>query len=453
MYSLFWKIFITYWFTILIVELFTAWITADLSELEIHPILEHQNEEFVASSELAVSILKTKGLPGLRAWLNEINTHKAIDNIFVFNQNLQEVNNKLLPEHIKAILDSDIKNYKKIDRYNPIKNILTFKTTSLEGDSYLLISTFEHPHPIKYLLAPQRVAFSIIASGLICFLLASYFTSPLRKLRNSTQMLSLNEFKPISLDNLRNRNDEFGALAIDFENMTTRLSDLLNSQKQLLRDISHELRSPLTRIQVALDLARNKFKPTGIDELNRIEHEIENLDFLIRELLTFVRMDAHNTDSKASVDIVELLKDIVTDLNYEKQTTLTDSTINIQCPSSAFSEGQAQLLHRALENIIRNASYYSPVDGVIRIECAVVNNTICIQIADNGPGVPENMLERIFDPFVRVSVARESDTGGNGIGLAIAKRVIDIHQGKITASNRTNGNGLIVTIELPLATG
>ena len=448
MYSLFWKIFLTYWFTILLVELFTAWFTADFSEFEIHPILEQQNTEFITSSEQAVSILTTQGLPGLRNWLSQADSNKAIDDIYVFDQHFSEVNNKALPDYINELLKSGLKNYTEID---PIKNILTFEATTPEGEAYSIISTFEHPHPVKYLLAPQRVIFSIVVSGLICFLLASYFTSPLKKLRDSTQILSLNEFKPINLDDLRHRSDEFGALAHDFENMTKRISELLDSQKQLLRDISHELRSPLTRIQVALDLARNKVESKALDELNRIEREIENLDSLIHELLTFVRLDGNNKDTKTKINIDELLNNINSDLNYEHQKSVSGNRIVLESEKSTNIEGYDQLLHRAIENIIRNACYYSPPQETVHITSAKTETGhVRIQIEDNGPGVPDNMLEKIFDPFVRVSTARESETGGSGIGLAIAKRVIVIHDGNITAANKTQGHGLIVTIELPL---
>ncbi len=451
MYSLFWKIFLTYWLTILIIELFTAWITADLSEYEIHPILSQQNAEFVSSSTQAVSILTAEGLPALNHWLQQSNNIQAIENIYVINRHLEEINDKPLPDNIKAILENEYNNQAVINHSQPIKHTLTFKTQSPDGEDYILISTFEHPHLVRYLLAPQRVAFGVIISGLICFLLARYFTSPLTQLRRSTQMLTLGAFDTTSLHHLRNRNDEFGALAVDFENMSVRLRDLLAAQRQLLRDISHELRSPLTRIRVALGLARNKYQASGSEEIDRIEREIERLEFLIRELLTFVKIEPHNEAASMSrVAIRELLEEVVHDAQYELQQFRTSNIINLQCNHNVDVKADARLLHRAIENIVRNACYYSPEDSAINVRCTLETGDVYISIEDEGPGVPQDMLEKIFQPFVRVSEARETNTGGSGIGLAIAKRVIDIHNGTISAMNKQNSKGLIVKITLPI---
>jgi two-component system sensor histidine kinase CpxA len=332
-----------------------------------------------------------------------------------------------------------------------VKHTLSFKTTTPDGEDYLLVSTFKHPTLVRYLLAPQRVVLSIFISGLICFFLARYFTSPLAKLRSSTQMLTNGEFDTTALRHLRNRSDEFGALAVDFEHMTVRLSELLNSKRQLLRDISHELRSPLARIRVALGLARIKYQFADTDELDRIEREIARLESLINELLTFARIRASaKPPSTTRVNIHELLDMIVTDAQYERQQARGKNSIKLHCSRSINVKGDAQLLHRAIENIVRNACYYSPENTVIHIRCTLTTENVRIAIEDFGPGVPNDMLEKIFQPFVRVSPARETGTGGNGIGLAIAKQVIEIHNGAITAINKTDSSGLIVTITLPV---
>ncbi|WP_455202020.1 histidine kinase dimerization/phospho-acceptor domain-containing protein, partial [Kaarinaea lacus] len=356
MYTLFWKIFFTYWLIILIIELFTAWITADLSEHEFHPILERQNAEFVASSTQAVSILTSDGLAGLRSWILQESNLKGIDEIYVIDKNNKEVNNQPLPDSIKVIAKNNDVEQTPYHHYQPIKHTLAFRTKTPEGDNYLVISTFAHPPLLKYLLAPQRVALSVIISGLICFLLARYFTSPLINLRRSTQMLTLGDFDTTHLQQLRNRSDEFGALAVDFNQMTERLSDLLHTQRQLLRDISHELYSPLARIRVALGLARKKYIALDSAELDRIEAEIEKLEILIRELLTFVKIDPkNNTTNTTQVNICELLSYVVTDAQYEQQQSSVDQKINLQCSDNIEIDVDAKLLHRAIENILRNA--------------------------------------------------------------------------------------------------
>jgi len=451
MYSLFWKIFLTYWLTILIVELFTAWITADLSENEIHPILEEQNAQFVASSTQAVSVLTSGGLTALTDWLQQPSNLKAVNEFYVINQDNEEIHNKPLPESIKALINNDYTEQALINHSQPIKQILTFRTATPENENYLLVTTFEQPSLASYLLAPQRVALGVIISGLICFLLARYFTSPLTRLRRSTQMLALGAFDVTALEHLRERKDEFGALAVDFEQMAERLRDLLNAKRQLLRDISHELRSPLARIRVAIDLARNKLNANSNEEIDRIEREIERLEFLIQELLTFASIQPlSNSTDTTRISVREMLENIIDDVGYELQHTRNTNLIKLLCENAIEIEADARLLHRAIENIVRNACYYSPSDAVIKIACYTQTGKLYITIEDEGPGVPQDMLEKIFQPFVRVSEARESQTGGSGIGLAIAKRVIEFHHGTIQASNKKDASGLIVTIVMPL---
>lgn len=450
MYSLFWKIFLTYWLTILIIELFTAWVTADLSENEINSILEEQNAQFVASTTQAVSVLTAEGLPALRNWLNQPSNLKAVDELYVVNRHNKEINNKPLPDSIKALLDNDYTEQALINHSQPIKQILTFRTATPEAEDYLLVSTFKQPSLVNYLLAPQRVTLGVIISGIICFLLARYFTSPLTRLRRSTHMLASGDFDTTALQRLRKRNDEFGALAVDFEQMAIRLRDLLDAKRQLLRDISHELRSPLSRIRVAIDLARNKLGITSSEEIDRIEREIERLEILIRELLTFVTIQPFNNPIDSTrVAIREMLEQIVDDVGYELQQTRRTSLINLRCDNNVEIDADARLLHRAVENIVRNACYYSPSDTVINITCKTQTDKLYIIIEDEGPGVPQDMLEKIFQPFVRVSEARETQTGGSGIGLAIARRVIEFHHGTIKAENKTDANGLVVTIVIP----
>ena len=450
MYSLFWKIFLTFWVTILAIELLTAWFTADLSESEIHPILEKHNEEFVVSSTNAVSVLTKKGLTGFREWAETKDNLKGIDEVYIFDKNRGEVNRKEIPPNIRMVLDNEFNRQSFAHHYQPIKHLLTFKTTTQDGDEYSVVSTFLHPPLLKYLLVPQRVAVSVIISGLLCFFLARYFTSPLTNLRRSTQRMTRGDFDTTSLKRLRSRKDEFGALAIDFNAMTVRLSKVLDNQRQLLRDISHELNSPLSRIRVAIELARSRYAANDSKELDRIETEIERLELLINELLTFVKIESSNKkESMVRIDVREMLEHIVDDAQYVRSGPDIQQHISLHCRDGLEVLGDSRLLNRAIDNIVRNACYYSPPHAAINVRCANDSDNAYIFIEDQGPGVPDKMLEQIFDPFVRVSSARESDTGGSGIGLAIAKKVVEMHKGTIKAKNKDN-EGLIVAISLPL---
>lgn len=431
------------------VELITAWVTADLSESEIHPILEKQNSTFIRNTKQAVQKIKLQGLTGFQQWKQHAPNLEGIDEIYVIDVLGNEIDGKALPDAIIKILKDHPIDQTVEDEFKPIQHLLSFKTRAPDNNEFIIITKFRHPHLVSYLLAPQRVALGVIISGLICFLLASYFTSPLSRLRRSTQMLAQSDFNVSGLKYLRKRNDEFGALAIDFENMAARLNQLLDTQRQLLRDISHELRSPLTRIRVALGLARNQKQP-GAEQLDRIEREIERLEQLIRELLTFVRIEpSFGNAALEKVDFQEMLQQIADDAAFEQKQNNKRQDIQVYCPQKIEASADALLLHRAVENIVRNACYYSPQDSTIKIHCKTQNDSIVIAVEDHGPGIPQNMLEQVFQPFVRVSQARESDTGGSGIGLAIAKRVVELHQGTIVAYNKTKSQGLIVKVTLP----
>ena len=451
MYSSFWKIFFTFWLTILTIELSTAWFTAYLSESEFHPILERNNEQFVVSSTNTVSVLSRKGLTVLREWIKSKENLKGIDELYIFDKMQNEVNHKYVPSNVKVVLNSNLKQQTFVHHHQPIKHILTFNTTTFDGEVYSVVTTFLHPPFLKYLLAPQRVAVSVIISGLICFFLARYFTLPLTKLRRSTQRMTQGEFDTASILHLRSRKDEFGALAVDFNNMTVRLSNLMDNQRQLLRDISHELNSPLSRIRVAIELARSRYIANDSIELDRIELEIERLELLIRELLTFAKLESRNSnESMLRIDVCEMLNHIVEDAQYVRSSPDIQQHVNLHCQDGLDILGDSRLLNRAIDNIVRNACYYSPPNATVNVRCAKDLKNLFIFIEDQGPGVPDEMLDQIFDPFVRVSSAREIDTGGSGIGLAIARKVIEMHKGAIEAKNRIDNEGLIVAISLPL---
>ena len=449
MSKLFWKIFLTFWVTTVLVELATVWITVDLSEHELQPVLATQNNEFIAKTTQAVTILTSKGLPALKQWLANERNSNTMENVYIISQGNDVLSGRPLPQNIETLIQKDYADQALINHSPSIKHILTLHTVAPDGEEFYVVTTFAHPSFFSYLLAPQRVAFGIIISGIICFLLAGYFTSPLIRLRRSTKTLQLGGYDSDSLRRLCKRKDEFGALAVDFDQMMLRVKHLLQTQQQLLRDVSHELRSPLARMSVALELARKKIKNSSSLELDRIAREIERLEMLISELMVFVRMESNtNSGLDSHICVHRILGQVVHDANYEMLTR--NAKITLSCDKDLQVRGDARLLQRAVENIARNACYYSPENSVINITGIKKDEHIEISIEDSGPGIPQNMLDNIFQPFVRVSSARESDTGGSGIGLAIAKRVIDLHKGHIVASNKTIGKGLIVTITLPL---
>jgi two-component system sensor histidine kinase CpxA len=291
-------------------------------------------------------------------------------------------------------------------------------------------------------------------SAAVCFFLARYLAAPVDRLRLATRRMAAGDLNVRVLPALRGRQDDLGLLAADLDAMAERLRQLLEAKQQLLRDVSHELRSPLARLQLALSLARREGGPAE-RHLARIACEADRLEQLIARTLKLVRLErpAHALE-RANLDVRELLRHIVTDVAIEAdaQGCLVDLQVPVPLPVS----GDPELLRSAFENVIRNAVRYSPAGAMVLVSGRRNLSTgtadgIEVTVRDFGPGVPEKELELIFEPFYRVDAAREHQSqgrGGEGLGLAIAARALAAHGGAITASNAAGG-GLAVVATLP----
>jgi two-component system sensor histidine kinase CpxA len=246
------------------------------------------------------------------------------------------------------------------------------------------------------------------------------------------------------------RRDELGDLGRDFDAMADRLQTMVASRQRLLRDVSHELRSPLARIRVALELARRKGSE-GQAELERIEHETERLDALLGHVLQLARLDDPAAPTRFEcVDLTALLDGIAEDARLEAQAAGCRLVRAAADPLRVRAD--PTLLRSGLENVVRNALRYTAAGTAVEVTQAVVDGWVRISIRDHGPGVPPQALERIFEPFFRVADARERDSGGEGIGLAITAHVARVHGGRVQASNAPGG-GLQVDFDLPRASG
>lgn len=451
MYSIFWRIFAAFWMVVLAAEYAAVWSTAVVSESELHPALDHTNRQFVLNSGRGANVLRERGLEAYRSWRADKSNLGAIAALFLLDESGNEIDGRELPPDIASNMGDPAARTLLASHSHPIEHVLTYDVTTPDGAFYVLISLFKPPHVMSYTLTPQRIAFGIVVSGIVCFLLARYIAAPIVRLRQTTQALAAGHLDARPPPELRARKDEFGALAGDFDYMATRLSTLVETQKQLLRDVSHELRSPLARIHVALELARHEAEGRVGNELSRIEHEAERLNALIDELLKLVRITGTQPDEATQFDLGELVTAIVNDAGFERGGGNADFIILERC-DSVLVVGNESLLYSAIENVVRNACYYAPEQGRIIVRCMADFDSVVITVEDNGPGIPEPMLAKVFDPFVRVSAAREPETGGYGIGLSIAKRAILLHGGTISARNNVGRPGLTMTITLPAGT-
>jgi two-component system sensor histidine kinase CpxA len=243
------------------------------------------------------------------------------------------------------------------------------------------------------------------------------------------------------------RRDEIGSLARDFDGMAGRLENLVGSQRRLLRDVSHELRSPLARMTVALQLARDREGARAAEALDRIERETGRLDDLIGQLLLLERLEARSPDAESvDFDLCDLLNGVVDDASFEASSA--NRSVELEARAPCPMRGHPTLVRSALDNVIRNAVRHTAEGTAVEVAIDIDEEGAEITIRDHGPGVPEGQLESLFEPFSRLTDARERTTGGAGLGLAIARRAVEIHDGTVTARNHSEG-GLDVSIYLP----
>ncbi|SNS82969.1 two-component system, OmpR family, sensor kinase [Noviherbaspirillum humi] len=292
------------------------------------------------------------------------------------------------------------------------------------------------------------VLYAMLASLLAALLLARHFARPIRNLRTAFDAAASGNLEARIGPAMGRRRDELNDLGRDFDRMAAQLQASMNSQKRLLHDVSHELRSPLARLQVAIGLARQR--PERVDaSLDRIERESARMNALIGGLLTLSRLESGAGVEREEVSLNELAEVIAEDARFEAQSAGKD--IRLEEAGQAMVRSGAELLHSALENVVRNAMHYTaPGTAVrIRVERDAAAGQACVTVCDHGPGVPEAELETIFRPFVQSSASSKS-AEGFGLGLAIAERIVKAHGGAIRAANAAEG-GLCITICLPLS--
>lgn len=290
---------------------------------------------------------------------------------------------------------------------------------------------------------------ALLVSGFICYLLTRYLTTPILRLRAASQQLAAGDLSTRAATVIERRHDELGDLVRDFDAMASHIEELVSRQRQLISDVSHELRSPLARLYVALDLGRER---KGDDPaFDHMEKDIGLLSEMIGRLLTVARLDTSSQPvPMASVDLTEIVSQIVRDAAFESRER--NAGVELTAPEQFFVQGDAKLLQSAIENLVRNAIRYTepgtPVEVLLQSERGLNASFVRLTVRDYGPGVPESELVNIFQPFYRVSDARDRQSGGAGLGLAIAERVIRVHGGTIRAEN-VAPRGLRVEALLP----
>lgn len=293
-------------------------------------------------------------------------------------------------------------------------------------------------------LAVRLVALFFL-SGFVSYLLARWIAAPIQAVRGAARELAAGGASVRVSASVAGRKDEVAALAHDFDRMAERIEALLAAQSRLLLDVSHELRSPLARLTVALELARQRSGPDATAALERIEREAERLTELVSEVLTLSRLEHGNAKHRSEpVALDALVRAIAADADFEAGS----ARVEVGGDTLGVVAGDEELLRRAIENVVRNAVRHAPEGTGVEVTKRRDGARAHIEVRDHGPGVPEAELAEIFRPFYRVGVARERAGGGTGLGLAITERAIARHDGRVTAENAPGG-GLLVRVTLP----
>jgi len=335
------------------------------------------------------------------------------------------------------------------------QTVAALPVQTASGHRYVLTALMHSPRFGRPAAAPRTQLFgglvALLLSGLVCFGLVRYLTAPLITLRAATRQLARGDLTARTGAAKRARRDEVADLGRDFDAMAARLEALVESQRQLLGDISHELRSPLSRLSMALALARRHAAQSPSEEvtvaLERIGREATRLNTLIGQLLELTRLESGESEGAAEVvDLEELVREVVADADFEAQNT--EHTVQLVGSQSCRVTGSRDLLHSALENVVRNAVRHTAPGTPVEVSLACESAEAIIRVRDHGPGVPDEALEQLFRPFYRVEAARDRESGGVGLGLAITQRAIRSHGGSVSATNAPGG-GLQIELRLP----
>ena len=450
MRSLFLKIFLSFWAATALFIISAILVTLAMRPERQISSVEAQQPKFLAD---AVQAYQAGGSEKLRDNLRSLRDHQHVRAV-LFNENGQLVGHLIPPWFTETANGQRSTADSFWGRLNPHFQMLKFSMTANDGHRYTLVT--ELPPGQNALFGPGGVPglgilIAIISSGLVCYILSRYLTSPIIRLRKATQKLAGGDLSARAGGSSLRGRDEMTQLVRDFDLMAEQIENLVSAQSRLLKDISHELRSPLARLTVALELARQRTGPEAESVLDRISLESERMNQLIGSLTTIARLESGAGTRRVPVQLEEILDEIAQDASFEGQAH------NCQVQAEVLDElpmlGDPALLHSAIENVVRNATRYSPEGSVVRIRAERTIKSgqpeALIQVSDGGPGVPEDSLEKIFRPFYRIDDARVRATGGVGLGLAITDQAVRLHGGSVKASNLPEG-GLLVEVRLPL---
>ncbi len=442
MRSLFWRILASFWLAIALVAglsiLLGHMLNQDAWILSRHPGLSNLAQEWT-------QLYEAQGEDAAQDLLQQRKRQYHID-VQVLNESGDPVVRGTFPRRAAAF---EARQNDSKDSHLPWRRLTAEYTSEKTGDTYLLIYRIPHPeldewHRSSLTWPLSALTIALVVLTLFSLMVTLSITRPLSRLRGAVHDLGQATYQQNSLAKLANRRDEFGVLATDFNRMGARLQSLIGSQRQLLRDVSHELRSPLARLRIALALAE-RAGPEERERLwPRLTRECDRLEALISEILVLARVDADNASAE-DIDLNPLLKA----LQKDAQLGAPEQMVQLIAEADLHLKGWPTMIERAVDNLLRNAQRFNPPGQPIEMRAQRTGERIFISVRDHGPGVDAEHLSQLGEPFYR---APGQTAQGHGLGLAIARRAAERHGGSLILANHPDG-GFIASIDLPLEPG
>ncbi|HLM01951.1 MAG TPA: ATP-binding protein [Pyrinomonadaceae bacterium] len=450
--GLFLKIFLWFWLaTALVVGVLTFITWSTQSEPFLNRWQQAVGNTMKVYAETARQIYENEGEAGIRDFLRNLRVSSEIRNACLASEKDKWCFDEMSGKHALNVIERAFAGGSvEFEFLAPEENYAAKKFTTAAGENFVLVLHLERPRPPLPLGGDWktrllRIAAVILTAGLLCYALARYLVAPILQLRQATRKLADGDLRARLKTK---RRDELGQLARDFDEMAERIETLISSQKRLTRDVSHELRSPLARLNVALELAKQKSGDETAALLERIETESKRLNEMISQILTLSKLETRAEKiEKREVNLTRLVEQVAADARFEAEGK--GKSVKILRADSCRVLGSENLLRSAIENVLRNAVRYTNEGAAVEISLRSENEKAFVTIRDYGAGVAENELSQMFRPFYRIGEARERKTGGIGLGLAITEQAVQAHEGEISARNAANGDGLIVEIQMP----
>lgn len=444
--TLFWKIFVSFMIAMTVTTVGAVYVSFQLASQAFDQVDIEGRDRIIEEVSLA---LARGGERELKAWL--FNHPRPAPGIvlLVTNERGDELLGRAMPRELARLLRvrTLARRPDRPPNFRPIQ--LTPSITGPNNEEYRLLFA---QAPITFfgiLMWPGTqvavLSIAILAAAVMSLLLARYVSSPIVRLQKASRALAAGALDTRVGAPFNRRGDEVGTLAKDFDAMAERIQALVTAKETLLRDVSHELRSPLARIRMALALAERRVGQDSQPDLQRIEREAERLDALVGQVMTLTRLRTTATPRRDVLRLDTLVGEVVDDARFE----CPDARVDYTASGEVLMQGDAGGLKSAIENIVRNALIYGDRTKPIDVRLSTDAETATVRVLDFGPGVPEAELGRIFEPFYRTDKSRDHRQDGQGIGLAITARVTELHGGTVRAANRPQG-GLEIALSLPL---